>query len=121
MFQVATERIFLFYEKDLKVLICQFQGCCHTGHASAHNKGFFIYIEHDVLKRLDVVGVHDSHPDKGLCLLRCTGLLVHVDPRTLVSDICHLKKILIQTSVSDRSPEKRLVSAGRAGRNYYPV
>ena len=48
-------------------------------------------------------------------------MFVHMSPGALVTNICHFKKVWIQTCFADSFPEKRFVSSGSTGCNYNSI
>ncbi len=66
----AAQLRFLFQQIDLKALVGQAEGASHAGNPTADHKRGLVDRQIEFLKRLQVPGSGNGHPDQILCLLR---------------------------------------------------
>ena len=90
----------------------QIQGGGHPGHPPAHHQGGGGYRQFLLVERSQEGAFGHRHPHQVLGLLRGHLRLLGMDPGVLITDVGHLKQILVQTGVNQGFLEQRLVGAG---------
>ena len=117
----SSELVLPLDEVD-RVSLCGDVECCgHSGDSSTDNCCGVGDGDLGTDERLEQACLGDGHPEEVLCLLGCCLGLVHVDPGTLVTDVCHVAEVLVQSTVPACLPEEGLVGPGGTGCDDDPV
>ena len=110
----AAERSLAFDQVDRVPHLGQRQRRRHACHAAADDQRRVGERDVDLVERLEQLGTGDGHADEVPGLGRRLLWLVAVHQGALVADVGHLEQVRVQSGLSERVLEDRLVGARRA-------
>ncbi len=112
--EVSSQILVFFNKMHLEALVRKIQRCGHTRQTAADYEGFINNFQAPFIQRLQQSGLGNRHPHKVLRFSRGRFRFIHMHPRTLVSDVGHLKEVFIKAGFATGIAEKRLVSSRTA-------
>ena len=117
----SADRGLFLDQIDLVAHIGQVQGCKYSGNAAADYQSRLGDIDELILKRLQISCLGHCACDNLLGLGGGAGLVIGMDPAVLVPDICHFKKIFVQTFAFQHFPEYGFMGPRSTGGDDYLV
>ena len=104
-----------------KSLVCQGQGGHHACHATPHHQSGFVETEGYRLQRVEQQCPGHCHAHQVFGLFGSSFLVLLMHPGVLVTNVCHFKKIRIQSHFTDGLLEERFMGTRRASSHHHPV
>ena len=114
---IAAQQGGLLNQVSVISLIGQSQGRGHTGDTAADHQGLAVYTNSWLRQGLNQLGPGHGHSHQVFGFPSGLGLLLAVNPGALITDIGHLKKVLVQPRIPHGFLEQRFMGPRGAGRN----
>ena len=119
--QVAAQFVFLFNQMHGEALFSQQVRGSHTSRAAADDQRGALDRHFNGVLGFKQSRARRRRPNQIPGFGGRRHLIVRVNPRTLIADVCHLEQIRVQSSHADAVLEKGLVRERRATRHHHAV